>query len=75
MLVLLSPNGLPIQSFGEKGLRLYDLGGSNDFFWAGAVSPDQSTVAIVGIKGATGTGDDSDTDGAVLVLPLSHFSN
>jgi len=75
MLVLLSPNGAPIQSFGDKGVRLYELGGSNDFFWAGAVSPDQNSVAIVGIKGATGEGDNADTDGAVLVLPLSHFSN
>ncbi len=75
MLVLLTPDGLPIQSFGEKGLRLYELGGSNDFFWAGAVAPDHNSVAIVGIKGATGSGDDADTDGAVLVLPLSHFSN
>lgn len=75
MLVLLSPNGAPIQSFGDKGVRLYELGGSNDFFWAGAVSPDQNTVAIVGIKGTTGEGDDADTDGAVLVLPLSHFNN
>src|SRR5690606_18916449 len=75
MLVLLSPNGAPIQSFGDKGVRLYELGGSNDFFWAGAVSPDQNSVAIVGIKGATGEGDNADPDGAVLVLPLSHFSN
>lgn len=75
MLVLLSPDGAPIQSFGDNGLRLYELGGSNDFFWAGAVSPDQQSVAIVGIKGGTGTGDAADTDGAVLVLPLSHFSN
>lgn len=75
MLVLLSPDGAPIQSFGDKGLRLYDLGGSNDFFWAGAVSPDETSVAIVGIKGATGTGVDADTDSSVLVLSLSQFGN
>jgi uncharacterized delta-60 repeat protein len=75
MLALLTPDGAPIQSFGTNGLRLYELGGSNDFFWAGAVSPDQQSVVVVGIKGATGTGDDADTDGSVLVLPLSHFSN
>lgn len=75
MLVLLSPDGDPIQSFGEGGLRLYDFGGSSDFLWAGAVSPDHTSVAIVGIKGATGTGDDADTDGVAVVLPLTPVVN
>lgn len=70
MLVHLTPDGTPIDAFGESGLRLYDLGGTSDFFWAGAVSPDQSSVVVVGLKGAV-SDVDTDTDGAVLVLPLT----
>lgn len=70
MLALLTPDGHPIDAFGVNGRRLYDMNGSSDFFWAGAVSPDESMVVVVGLKGA-GEGEDADTDGAVLILPLS----
>lgn len=70
MLVLLSRDGVPVESFGPGGVRLYDFGSSTDFFWAGAVSPDESRVAVVGLRGGTGEGADADSDGVVLVLPL-----
>lgn len=70
MLVMLTPDGAPIEAFGVGGTRLYEFGGTNDFLWAGAVSPDQSSLVVVGVKGGAGTGTDADTDGAVMVLPL-----
>lgn len=71
MLVLLSRDGVPLESFGAGGVRLYDFGSSSDFFWAGAVSPDASSVAVVGLRGGTGDGASADSDGVVLVLPLT----
>jgi uncharacterized delta-60 repeat protein len=68
LLVLLTEDGKPDETFGMGGIRTYDLNsGSGDFFWAGAVSPDQKQVTIVGVRGApTGENDDA----AILILPL-----
>lgn len=54
-----------------SGPVLYDFGGVSDMFWGASVSPDQSTVAIVGVKGAGSgaTADDND-DAAIYLLPL-----
>ncbi len=64
MLALLSKDGAPDASFGPKGIKLYDLGGTSDVFWSAALSPDQKRVAIVGLTGGTGTHDDA----AILFL-------
>ncbi len=69
MLVLLGKDGAPDAKFGKDGVRLYDLGGPNDFFWAVAVSPKKDRVALGGLRGADTTSTDDD-DAAVLVLPL-----
>ena len=68
MVAVLSPDGVPDESFGTHGVKLYDLGGASDFFWGVALSPDHSKVAIVGIKGAATPANDDDS--ALLLLPL-----
>ena len=71
---LLTPNGQPDTTFGANGLRTYDLGGSNDFFWGASVAPDKKSVAIVGIKSGTPVGDAAapgNDDAALLILPLA----
>jgi hypothetical protein len=68
MLGILQPNGQPDTSFGTNGMKLYDLGGTSDFFWGLSVAPDKKSVAVVGIKSAaSATGDD---DAALLILKL-----
>lgn len=67
MLAMLSANGQPDTSFGANGLRVYDFGGASDFFWAVALSPDNSRAAVVGTRAvAAGMGND---DGVVFVIP------
>jgi uncharacterized delta-60 repeat protein len=67
---ILEKDGAPSSYFGKdsNGYKLYDLGGMNDFFWAGAVAPDKKSVAIVGI--ASGESSAKDDDAALLILPL-----
>jgi hypothetical protein len=67
MLALLTPDGLPMASFGEQGRRLLELGGDNDFLWAGALSPDATRLVVVGLKGSSA--ERGNTDGAVIILP------
>lgn len=68
MVAVFSANGALDTTWGEMGRRVIDLGGGNDFFWAAAVSPDRSRVAIVGNRAfaAMETGND---DGVVWVIP------
>ena len=74
MVAVLTPDGQADTTFGAKGLRTYDLGGSNDFFWGASVAPDKKSVAIVGIKSGTPVGDAAapgNDDAALLILPLA----
>jgi uncharacterized delta-60 repeat protein len=77
VLALLTPDGQPIDAFGPNGLRGYDFdGGLTDFFWAGAVSPDNNSVVVVGIKGGVVTDSGTtDSESVVLVLPLTEIAN
>lgn len=69
MVGILLENGKIDTSFNTKGFKLYDLGGTNDFFWGSDISPDKKTVAIVGVKGvAAGMGDD---DAAIMLMPTA----
>jgi uncharacterized delta-60 repeat protein len=73
VVAVLSPDGQPDTTFGAGGFRAYDLGGVNDFLWAGSVAPDKKSVAVVGIKSApaaTDAGPTGNDDAAILVLPL-----
>lgn len=70
MIAVLTPNGAKDTTFSQTGTRLYDLGGSSDFFWGAAVSPDKSIAALVGTK-AILMGDAGNDDAAIMVLPLA----
>lgn len=67
-IAVLTESGGRDTSFGPKGLRLYDLGGTADFFWDAALSPEKDRVAVVGVK-SSGTASGND-DAALLILPL-----
>jgi len=68
VLVLLSPNGAPITSFGSPyGCTAYDFGSVGDFFWSGAVKPADGKIAAVGLTGHA-SGSTDDTDGILLLL-------
>lgn len=70
MVAILTADGMPDNSFAPgKGFKLYDMGGGDDHFWAAAVSPDENSVAVVGIAGAEVTGLDND-DAVLMILPL-----
>ncbi|MBK7401629.1 MAG: hypothetical protein IPJ34_36595 [Myxococcales bacterium] len=69
MVALLSKDGLPDTTFGTNGVRTYDLGGVNDFFWAVAVSPKKDRIALGGVRGVDATTTEDD-ESAILMLPL-----
>lgn len=70
LVLVLSADGVPDASFGEGGLRLYDLGG-NDHFWGAHVhrSASGDHVAVGGIAAGEVVGTDDD-DSVFLFLPL-----
>lgn len=66
---VLTPNGQLDGTFSPTGVKLFDLGGANDFLWAGALAPSGKYVVFAGVKGIAsgGTGHD---DAALLLLPV-----
>lgn len=60
MVVLLDRDGKFVESFGEGGHLLVDLGGPNDSFYGLSISPDGKSVIIAGYIGVdtSGTGND-----------------
>jgi len=67
----LTPDGVPDNTFEFNGFRRYDLGGLADFLWDVAISPDQKMAAIVGIKGwGTTPPANVNDDVALVLLPL-----
>lgn len=71
--LVLSPDGVPDTSFAPRGLRTYELGGPADFLWSVALSPDQKTAALAGIKGVgnSPTPPSANDDAALVLLPLT----
>jgi uncharacterized delta-60 repeat protein len=69
MIAVCTKDGQPDTTFGPQGRRVYDLGGTADFFWAGAVSPDAKKVAIVGLVGVAADAG-TDDEAVLLILPL-----
>ncbi len=69
LLVLLDPDGAPVESFGDGGHLLVDLGGPADAFFGVMVSTDESTAIVAGFKGADPQGTDND-DAVLAKLPL-----
>jgi uncharacterized delta-60 repeat protein len=69
MVAIVGDVGQPDTLFDPSGYRIYDLGGTADFFWGGAVSPDHSKVALVGLRGFGNAGTETNNDdGAILIL-------
>lgn len=66
---MLTPNGQLDGSFSPTGVKLFDLGGANDFLWDAALAPSGKYVVLAGVKGIAsgGTGHD---DSALLLLPI-----
>ena len=60
MIVMLDPDGAPIETFGDNGHILVDLGGPGDGFFGVSLTADESAVLIAGFKGADPDGDDND---------------
>jgi hypothetical protein len=69
MVAVLTEDVVADESFAKGGFKLYDLGG-NDFFWAGALSPDGKHVVMAGIAGGAVVGHDDD-NAALLLLPVA----
>ena len=57
MVVMLDPDGAPVETFGDGGHVLVDLGGPADAFFGVTVTADESAVLIAGFKGADPDGD------------------
>jgi uncharacterized delta-60 repeat protein len=75
LVALLTPNGQRNTAFGTNGVKLVDLGGTLDSFFAVALSPDGKTAYAVGYKGvAAQTALDND-DARIVVIPLSAGGN
>lgn len=68
VVVALTPDGQPETSFSDTGFKTFDLGGPADFLWGVALSPSQTRLVAVGIKGATV--NTSNDDAALLVMNL-----
>lgn len=60
MAVMLDADGALVESFGDGGHMLVDLGGPGDAFFGVDVAADDSSVYLVGFKGADPDGDDND---------------
>jgi uncharacterized delta-60 repeat protein len=70
VVVALTADGQPDTSFTESGWKTFDLGGPADFIWGVALSPSQTRIAAVGIKGVGTAATTGDDDAALLVLKL-----
>jgi uncharacterized delta-60 repeat protein len=78
VLALLTQTGAPDLSFGAKGQRVVDLGGTNDTLNAVSVSSDGKHVVAVGTRAFTAVASDAgvdagvadDDDSALLLLSL-----
>jgi uncharacterized delta-60 repeat protein len=71
LVMILTPDGAPDESFAPGGFRTFDLGGSGDFFWGLALSNDASTAAIAGFEGVATPSRSENDEAALLLLPLS----
>lgn len=68
-LALLTVDGALDTTFNGTGQQTYELGGVSDFFWGVAISPDQRTIGLVGIKGVAASSGLND-DAVVYFMPM-----
>ncbi len=64
MAVMLDPDGAFVETFGDGGHLLVDLGGPGDAFFGASVSEDGASALLAGFKGADPDG--AENDDAVL---------
>lgn len=69
LLVLLEKNGAVAQDFDPTGQKLYEFGGTNEEFFAAAISRDGQWIAAVGYAGAS-SGGLSNGNSTLVVLPV-----
>lgn len=69
MLVLFDQNGAVVNSFGETGKLISNLGGPADAWYGVAISADKKYVYIAGYKGTDATSGGND-DAVVTRIPL-----
>jgi uncharacterized delta-60 repeat protein len=66
-IVMLTENGQRDTSFGDNGVRRFDLGSPSDVFWGVTLSPDGKSIVAVGLKGAPMNGN---SDAALVIVPF-----
>jgi uncharacterized delta-60 repeat protein len=71
IVAVLTPDGAADTTFAPNGCRSYDFGTPGDFLWAGAVSPNGQTLALVGLNGVPAGDLTADTDSALILLPIT----
>ncbi len=69
MVVQLDPEGAPVETFGDGGHLLVDLGGPADAFFGVTLTADQTAALLAGFKGADPDGAEND-DAVLARLPL-----
>ncbi len=70
MVARLDPNGTLIDTFGDGGHVLVDLGGPGDGFFGISVADDEASATVAGIKGADPDADDDHDDDALARITL-----
>jgi uncharacterized delta-60 repeat protein len=70
MLVLMSQDGKLIETFGEGGKLITDVGGPNDSWYGLALTPDSSAVIVAGFMGADLSGNAGFDEAVVLKIKI-----
>jgi uncharacterized delta-60 repeat protein len=72
IVAVLGIDGAPDTTFAPGGFKVFDLGGPADFLWGAALSPNQQTLAIGGIRGVGNAPMPASAadDAALLLLPV-----
>ena len=69
MVVQLDADGAPVETFGDGGHLLVDLGGPGDAFFGVTLTADESAAILAGFRGADPDGAENDA-AALALLPL-----
>ncbi|HEY5878599.1 MAG TPA: hypothetical protein VIU11_06805 [Nakamurella sp.] len=69
MVVQLDADGAPVETFGDGGHLLVDLGGPGDAFFGVTLTADESAAILAGFRGADPDGAEND-DAVLALLPL-----
>ncbi len=65
---LLTKDGIADTTFGPKGLKKFDFGGTGDFLWGAAIAPSKDYVALVGLR--SGAAASANDDSVLVILPM-----